>query len=264
MNPKTYIFILLAFILGCNNPSPAPTTDKTPESKETPSAEPTKPLTIVDQAQQLIVVTSPTNSQLTGKLYRFEKQNNQWEAKSNVHPITLGKNGLAWGLGKHDPKDGLQKKEGDKKSPAGIFTFGTAFGYAKKDDAPAFKLPYVQITEVTQCIEDSKSKYYNQIIDNSTVTKDWDAADFMKRDDDLYKWGVFVHHNTEQKAEGGSCIFLHLWRASDKPTAGCTAMTEENILSLLQWLDPSKQPILVQMQESDYSLFKEKYNLPKL
>jgi L,D-peptidoglycan transpeptidase YkuD (ErfK/YbiS/YcfS/YnhG family) len=72
----------------------------------------------------------------------------------------------------------------------------------------------------------------------------------MKRDDELYEFGIVVRHNMNTVMNGkGSAIFVHVWRDSDQPTAGCTAMSKTNMLKVLRWLDPSKNPILIQVPE---------------
>ncbi len=220
----------------------------------------------ISTAQQLIVVTAKNDSIITGQLRKYESSDNSWNPVGTAHPITLGKKGLAWGYGEHPTQKGYHKQEGDGKSPAGIFSFAEAFGYAPKTDSlvQQFRLPYVQLSKVTQCIEDSNSQYYNQIIEGDEVEKDWTSSDFMRRDDHLYKWGFFVNHNVPAQAKRGSCIFFHLWRASNKPTLGCTGMQEKDILDLLKWLDPEKSPILVQLTEAHYAVWQKKYGLPKL
>ena len=69
----------------------------------------------------------------------------------------------------------------------------------------------------------------------------------MRRDDILYKWGVVVDHNAAAIPGAGSCIFLHIWKSSSAPTAGCTAMPESDLVRLLRWLDPARHPILIQL-----------------
>jgi len=253
---KAYSLLFFIFIIIACNEEP---TNAVTEKKMTTH--------LFQNCQQLVIVTTKNEDTHLGVLRKFVKKEDKWVVHESSHPITLGRTGLAWGNGMHDKSlaTGYHKKEGDGKSPAGIFKFGVAFGYASKEALPnSIPSPYVPITEVTQCIEDGQSAYYNQIIDNRKITKDWNTADFMRRDDDLYKWGIFVDHNVPAKAGNGSCIFFHLWRGDDKPTAGCTAMTEENIWSLISWLDPVKNPLLVQLVEKDYPRFEEKYGLPDL
>jgi len=218
---------------------------------------------VFDDCGQLILVISPSDTSVMASLMRFEKEDKSWVKIGPTHPVNLGKNGLAWGKGLHSRKPGAQKKEGDHKSPAGLFRFGTAFGYAPSEEV-SLKLPYLPITETQICVEDSKSQYYNQIVDETQVVKDWDSRESMLRKDAQYKWGIFVKHNTPAELEGGSCIFFHIWRAPGSGTLGCTAMTEENLLALMQWLDPQQKPLLMQMTAKDYQRYRKKFSLPDL
>ena len=85
----------------------------------------------------------------------------------------------------------------------------------------------------------------------------------MRRSDDLYKWGIVVEHNRTAMPGAGSCIFLHVWKGPASPTAGCTAMPENELVKLLRWLDPAAHPILVQMPRAKYSAVQSKLALPK-
>ena len=218
---------------------------------------------IFNDCQQLVVVIPPNDSSATAQLWRFEKTGNIWQPIAPPHPVNLGKKGLAWGKGLHSPKPGLQKQEGDQKSPAGIFRFGTAFGYAAPGSLD-LKIGYQAITPSQICVEDSDSRYYNQIVDERKVQKDWKSRESMLRKDAQYKWGIFVKHNLPAEPEYGSCIFFHLWRMPGSGTLGCTAMGEQNLLSLMQWLDPQKKPLLMQMTGEYYQDYREKFGLPAL
>jgi D-alanyl-D-alanine dipeptidase len=100
-------------------------------------------------------------------------------------------------------------------------------------------------------------------VDRTTVSPDWNSSEHMLRSDDLYRWGVVVDHNADPPRPGaGSCIFLHIWRGPGQPTVGCTAMPQENLESVLGWLDPAKKPLLVQLPESEYQRLKRKWKLP--
>jgi len=218
---------------------------------------------IFDTSEQLVVVICPNNNQVDAQLFKFEKTDNNWQQIGASHPVNLGKKGLAWGRGLNSPKPGLQKKEGDQRSPAGIFRFGTAFGYAA-EGAVSLKLPYIPITETQICVEDSDSRYYNQLVDATQVQPDWKARETMLRSDEQYKWGIFVKQNVPAEPKGGSCIFFHLWRAPGSGTLGCTAMAEADLLQLMQWLDPKKKPLLMQMTGANYRDYQQKFSLPVL
>lgn len=177
----------------------------------------------------------------------------------------LGKKGL--GLGRGLVRLNLNgvpiKKEGDDKAPAGIFRLSSAFGYAPARSASWVKLSYLALTKEIEGVDDPRSRYYNKLVDRSRVAKvDWNSAEKMRQNDVLYKWGVAVDHNPAAIAGAGSCIFLHIWKNSASPTAGCTAMPEKDLVRLIRWLDPVRRPILVQMTRSAYRAIREKYLLP--
>jgi L,D-peptidoglycan transpeptidase YkuD (ErfK/YbiS/YcfS/YnhG family) len=74
----------------------------------------------------------------------------------------------------------------------------------------------------------------------------------MKRRDHLYELGLVVKHNMEPAIAGkGSAIFLHVWRSPGAPTLGCTAMNKQELIRLLTWLDPAKQPLFIQAPEGE-------------
>ena len=218
---------------------------------------------IFKTCRQLVVVVSPNNKSVKARLYKFAKVGKGWKEVDQSHPVNLGRKGLAWGKGLHSPKPGLQKKEGDQRSPAGIFRFGTAFGYAQDGELP-LKLPYIQITESEICVEDPDSPFYNQLVNVNEVQQDWTSRESMLRTDEQYKWGIFLKQNLPPVPEDGSCIFFHLWRAPGSGTLGCTAMAEDHLLSLMQWLDPKKEPLLMQMTAKDYRDYQRKFSLPVL
>ena len=216
---------------------------------------------------QLIVVTTAGWNSISGTLLTYAWKENAWQQALGPIPIVVGKNGMAWGRGLEDfrSRTGPVKKEGDLRSPAGIFRLGTAFGYASASDAAWVKLDYTPVEKTTMCIEDIASAHYNRIVDERATLSDWNSTDHMLRKDDLYEWGVFVAHNAEDPAPGGgSCIFLHVWSKNGSGTAGCTAMEKEQIKRLLAWIDPAAAPAIVQAPQSEYAALRDSYLLPKL
>ncbi len=214
--------------------------------------------------RQAVVVLSEGWDSLQATLYVLEKADSSWKVLQQ-HPAVVGQKGLGWGIGLSDFRQhpGPTKKEGDKKSPAGVFSFGEAFGYSPPASLPPLKWTYQQIIWETQCIEDVESAHYNQIVLETDPEKDWEQADRMARKDDLYELGMFVNHNVDPAEPGsGSCIFLHLWRSEKEGTLGCTAMARDQMVELLQWMDPAKQPVLVQVPREAYSLISGEWGLP--
>jgi D-alanyl-D-alanine dipeptidase len=221
------------------------------------------------RSRQCIVVVAPNWNSPAGVLRAFERADasGAWKMRGREIPVVLGKRGLGWGLGvvNADPGAKPRKIEGDNKAPAGVFRLGTAFGYAPASSAGWVKLPYLPLTKSIEGVDDPRSRHYNRLVDRAKVARvDWDSSEQMRRDDHLYKWGVVVEHNPAAAPGAGSLIFFHVWKTSISPTAGCTAMAEQDVVRLLRWLDPAARPILVQMPRRDYQARQAKLNLPPL
>jgi hypothetical protein len=231
------------------------------------------------QSTQMIVVTVPDWNTIDGQLQRFERASTHdaWQSAGEPIAVVVGKNGMGWGFGVitvNDPRirtaSDPVKKEGDNKSPAGVFDLGTAFGDAEQP-LQGSKLPYLSLTASVECVDDVSSRYYNRVVDRTAVNPDWNSSEHMRNVGDPYRWGIVVDNNSTVATNadhpvpgGGSCVFLHIWRGSGRPTAGCTAMAQPNLESLLLWLDPARHPLLVQMPEQKYELLARRWKLPAL
>ncbi len=220
-------------------------------------------------ARQLILVVSDDFSSNQARLRRFERPGDgRWRPVGDDVAVTLGKNGMAWGRGVSGdpPASGPVKVEGDGRSPAGVFTFSTAFAYQPGELWKPAKMPMHRITDQTVCVETITSASYNRIVEENTVAdKDWENPDHMLRSDDLYRYGLFVNHNAPNiKSGAGSCIFMHLWRRPGAPTAGCTAMNESSMLVILAWIDAGKNPVLMQLPRKELQRLAPAWGAPEL
>ena len=220
----------------------------------------------VDDSQQLVVVTTPGWTSTVGSMTRFERATptSAWRRIDAPIPLVVGRTGIAWGAGFDNVSpDGPHKREGDGKAPAGIFGLDTAFGFAPRESMPNARLPYVQLLPTTDCVDDTASTHYNTVVDRLTVARvDWNSAEHM-REVPQYKIGVIVSYNSSPPVKGrGSCIFLHIWAGPDSHTAGCTAFDEAKLREVIQWLDPRKHPLLVQLTADVYLQLQTRYRLP--
>lgn len=232
-----------------------------------------EPGPIPASARQLIVTVSEGWQGTRATLLRYEREpGGSWRPVATPFAAVLGQTGLAWGRGAHrsPAKTGEpQKREGDGKSPAGVFALGSAYGYAESFGGPT-ALPYQQVNRRWRCVNDSTSAHYNRVLDTAEVEKDWREAEKMRRRDELYRLVVPIDHNAilpgEQtpQAEAGSCIFLHVWRRPDSPTIGCTAMPLDKMTELITWLDPAAHPYLVALPRDRYQSLREAWRLPEL
>jgi L,D-peptidoglycan transpeptidase YkuD (ErfK/YbiS/YcfS/YnhG family) len=259
-----YLLLFLLFISGGSTVAPA----------QVGTVEPN----LLAQSTQMIVVTTSDWKAVEGRLQRYERGTpyEMWRPVNRPISIVVGKNGLGWGIGViaiDDPKvrnaSDPVKQEGDGRAPAGVFALGTAFGYAPRLPQGS-KMPYLELTPSTECVDDAGSKHYNQLIDRSAVVPDWNSSEHMRSAGESYRWGIVVNHNgtlTNANARppvpgAGSCIFLHIWKSSEQGTVGCTAMSQTELETLLTWIDPKHKPLLVQLPAQEYGLLIERWKLP--
>jgi L,D-peptidoglycan transpeptidase YkuD (ErfK/YbiS/YcfS/YnhG family) len=214
--------------------------------------------TIPEKTTQLIIVTAKDWVTTQGKLQRYEKTGDQWKRVGTVVPVALGKNGLAWGTGLHMNDSGSGKKEGDSEAPAGVFTLGTMFGYGSESPSKS-GFRYRQATVRDYWVDDINSKDYNLWVTIPPEKENnpkalWGSVEKMKRGDHLYEHGIVINHNSTPVEKGkGSAIFFHVWRNPGAPTLGCTSMSKENLLQMMGWLDPKKEPLVIQVPASALS-----------
>ena len=218
---------------------------------------------------QLVLVVAKNWNADQAWLRRFERTaGGKWRPQGDAVRVTLGRNGLAWGRGVHGAAlgPGPVKVEGDGRSPAGVFTFATAFAYQPEELWKPVHMPMHRVTARTVCVETIDSKSYNRIVEEGDQTpQDWVQTDKMLRPDGLYRYGLLVNNNAPDTEPGaGSCIFFHIWRRPGAPTAGCTAMNTAAIQVILAWLDSTRQPVLVQLPEADLARLAPQWGAPEL
>ncbi len=229
------------------------------------------PMSPLAGANQALLVTTTDWTNRNGTFQRFERANStaDWQTVGQPVAVVVGRNGLGWGSGLAPAPvahAGPRKREGDGKSPAGVFRLSSAFGLATKDQVPGIRLPYQTLTSAIECVDDVKSTHYNSVVDSTTAgPPDWQSSEKMAAIGEPYRLGVVVDHNTDPRVPGGgSCIFLHIWQGPQIGTSGCTAMAPGEMESLVTWLDPAAHPVLVQMPAADYRRLRSDWHLPML
>jgi L,D-peptidoglycan transpeptidase YkuD (ErfK/YbiS/YcfS/YnhG family) len=219
------------------------------------------------QPRQMLLSITPDWNAVSGELQRFELQDRTWQPVGPPISMVVGRHGLGWGLGLHPlPQTGPQKREGDGRSPAGIFAIESTFGYAASEKMRNVNMPYVQCTTSLECVDDTNSTYYNQVLDRKSVpTPEWNSSEHMLMTNGQYRLGVVVSHNTDPAHPGGgSCIFMHIWLGPHIGTSGCTAMREGDIESVVSWLDLRDNPVLVQLPQKEYERLRTEWHLPEM
>lgn len=221
-------------------------------------------------AQQLVLVTTPDWGAAHGTMRRFQRaRGGAWQQSGDAAPVTIGRSGAAWGIGQHPiPRRGPIKREGDGRSPAGVFAIGGAFGYGA---SAATALPFEAMQASHYCVDVSQSPLYNRIVDAQVVGAAAVAGSTepMRRDlhaggDQRYRLGFVIEHNPEARPMAGSCIFAHLWKSPTGATSGCTAMDEPAMVDLLAWLRPEMRPLFVLLPAREYAPVQADWGFPAI
>lgn len=214
------------------------------------TAEPSSDETLVDileargafQTQdcgQLIIIADEESLVVESKqffkatLYTFEKNaDDKWEEVFAPYKVNLGVKGFV------SPND---KTEGDLKTPTGYYPITFAFG--KKNDLTT-RLDFIEIGKNHIWISDTSSNEYNTIVnDIDGKYSNNKVNEKLFRNDDLYDYAIVIDYNVNPVVKGkGSAVFMHIQRSEDHRTAGCISLSKEDIVKLIEWLDPAKHP----------------------
>lgn len=214
----------------------------------------------------LLAVPENWNAQeATLQAFHRESPTAPWKSITPSYPVNLGKNGLAWGRGLHPSQSGPQKREGDAKSPAGVFLLGSIlYGLETNNPLPAWR--YRRVTERDLWIEDPKSPGYNRhlILGPGDLFPENHLFERMRQNDPAHALKIFIRHNAPPDVQpgAGSAIFFHLARGSDHPTTGCTTLFRENFETLFAYFSPKEVPVYVLVPRAEYDRLKPSWKLP--
>ncbi len=125
----------------------------------------------------------------------------------------------------------IHKKEGDKKTPKGVFAIENLYFRKDRKNKPLTKLKCIKIRKnMGWCNDISFPKKYNKLIKIEKKIK----YEKLKRKDSKYDFLIPIKYNFKKPVPGlGSCIFIHLTK-DYKPTAGCVALKEKDFLIMLK------------------------------
>jgi L,D-peptidoglycan transpeptidase YkuD (ErfK/YbiS/YcfS/YnhG family) len=184
-----------------------------------------------EASRQAVVVDREKGSPSGMALRLYERGKDGWQPLGAAIPAVAGRNGVA--------RPG-EKREGDGRTPSGIFALERGFGY----EPLSTKMPYILLAPEMIWIDDARSDRYNTLAEKREG--EGLSYEIMKRADDLYKYGIVVEYNTKAIVPGaGSAIFFHIWSSTATPTAGCIAVAEPDMIRMLHWLDPAQHPLAV-------------------
>lgn len=181
---------------------------------------------------QLIAVFNESPESNTANLVALERKLNRWTVFASPMQAGIGRKGFA------DP--GI-KREGDQKSPSGLFELGQLFCY---DNNVETKMSYIQSSTDDKWIDDPDSEDYNRHVRGETAARSYEKLLLNGND---YRYCMVIEYNTHPVVKGhGSAIFLHLSEGkSINSSAGCVVLTQNDMERLLKWMDPQSNPSIL-------------------
>ena len=127
-----------------------------------------------------------------------------------------------------------KKREGDNKTPRGIYKFSTIFYRKDRIKHLETSVKKIVIKKNMGWCDDPNSKYYNKLI-YFPFSK---GAEKLYIKKNIYDIIVVIDYNTKPIVKKkGSAIFLHIASKNYKSTKGCLAISKSNLKTLVKGLN---------------------------
>lgn len=167
----------------------------------------------------------------------YEKIENEWTEQMVIQGV-CGKNGITY-----------NKADGDGKTPAGEFDLTFCYGISKPDT----KLDFQWVDTNTVWVNDPESEYYNTI-QSTVIDGAWRSAESLYNgyfSNGEHNYCINIAANGDGITPGsaapgkGSLITVCGKTTPLTNTQGCIDISAEDMLSLLNLLDSSKNPEII-------------------
>ncbi len=192
----------------------------------------------VNEDSEQIVFVIPSSDKSQAGLKMYEVSEGFWRQVGETQKIAVGSLGII-------PRD--SKQEGDGGTPAGTYPLQRAFGYSQMKQ---IKIRYKKFGKKDIWVDDPHSKYYNQYLPGK---KGKIKGKSVFSNPEIYGLFLVIEYNTINPISGkGSMIFIHAWSDLNKPTYGCLGLKKKDLLSIVNWLDPKKNPQLIILKDPIY------------
>lgn len=173
------------------------------------------------------MITARRYGATTATLTAYQRAGAGWRSTFGPWAAHVGTRGVA-------PPG--EKREGDGRTPSGVYGFDFLFGVAAD---PGVKFAYRRVTSRSIVWDDDPaSPRYNTWVD-------LDAQPAGREPEPMYvspayDHGAVIDYNPERTPGLGSAIFLHV--SNGGPTAGCVSLPAGQVVDVLRWLDPAQSP----------------------
>jgi L,D-peptidoglycan transpeptidase YkuD (ErfK/YbiS/YcfS/YnhG family) len=213
-------------------PKPAPTHRAAPRPAPRPAPRGSAlPLGFTTgSATRVITVVGYSHSSTTARLQAWTKApGGGWFRHGSAVTAHVGSDGLS-----------TAASEYRSATPIGSFSLTQAFG-AYSD--PGTALPYTHTNSHHWWISDVHSSLYNTLqYCHPGCSFAHSPNEHLYYETPYYNYAVAINYNTYPKPVPGrgSAIFLHV--TDGHATAGCVAISQSKLVSLMRWLTPSAHP----------------------
>jgi L,D-peptidoglycan transpeptidase YkuD (ErfK/YbiS/YcfS/YnhG family) len=184
-------------------------------------------------ATQVITVTARSYSSTVATLQAWTKASGGgWYRRGSAITAHIGSQGMTW-----------SPSESKSATPVGSFTLTQAFGH---DSDPGTALPYLHTNPADWWISQAGPLY-------NTHQRCWSGCAFTRGSPNehlyyetpYYNYAVVIDYNTRNSPTGvrqgaGSAFFLHV--TDGRATAGCVAIPQSSLVSIMRWLTPTRHP----------------------
>jgi L,D-peptidoglycan transpeptidase YkuD (ErfK/YbiS/YcfS/YnhG family) len=176
-------------------------------------------------------VTTDGFTNNTARLETFTKVDQRWVPAFPAMQARIGSAGFA-----------DRKVEGDLKTPTGVYAIGGTM-YGIQPD-PGVRYGYHRVVENDWWNENPASPGYNTFEHGPNPGG---ASEALWTYTPQYRYFAVVNYNipvVSASPARGSGIFLHVMNPG-RATAGCVSLVEQDLLTVLRWLDPGSAPRMV-------------------
>ena len=190
-------------------------------------------LDAAEDADQMLVVAAFNAEATDAWISLHEKQEDGTWKMVMTTPGFIGKNGLG------------KTREGDAKTPTGVFHFNRAFGIA---DDPGCAIPYVKVDQDTYWSGDPREGFhYNELVNLEELPDlDLESGDSEHIIDYPYhyQYCLNISYNEEGVPGLGSAIFLHCYAPAKPFTGGCVSIPEDYMKFVMRQVDENTAVVI--------------------
>jgi len=181
-------------------------------------------------SSQVFLVTANGTSTSFGTGSMYEKINGEWKKLSGF-PVRLGSNGMSY-----------SRVQNSNQTPAGVLNIISAFGV---EGNPGSNYAYHKVTVNDYWDLNNGSPNYNRMVSSAVGGEFEHLIDYQT----TYKYALVTDWNYSQNPNKGGAIFIHVNGAG--ATGSCISLPEGNMVSLMKWMNPNKNPKILVVPNSD-------------